>query len=148
MDDYYMEQAGSGIGAYAGVRYQKGDGFFGRLISGSVLPIIKKVMPFLGKTALSSGLDVMNDWSDGAKLSDSLKKRGSEALNKIKTSAMKKMNEMNGNGKRKRASVDDHFPVNDDDDNDYDSPEKSCTLKKAKRASRPIKKKKKAIDFL
>lgn len=130
MDDYYLNQAGSGMGSFSGVRYQRGDGFFGRFISGTVLPIIKKVLPFLGKTALESGVGVMNDWSKGEELGKSLKRHFSEGANKVADAAEEKVKQLTGSGKRKRG--------------------KSVTvkrkIKKKKKVSKP--RKKRAVDFL
>src|SRR5256885_13950463 len=87
MDSYYVNQAGSGIGGFAGVRYQRGDGFLGRLWTGGILPIIKKALPLfsdigkqVGKRALSTGLDIAQDVLDEedvnmATLKESAKKR-------------------------------------------------------------------------
>jgi hypothetical protein len=57
---YYTEQAGNGIAGFSGVKYQKGFGFFGRLLSGAVLPFLK----FLGKNALSTGTSIAQDITD------------------------------------------------------------------------------------
>lgn len=57
---YYIDQAGNGIAGFSGVKYQKGFGFFGRLLSGAVLPFLK----FLGKNALSTGASIAQDLSD------------------------------------------------------------------------------------
>ena len=55
--DYYRHQAGTGIAGFQGYRYQRGHGFFGRLISKAVFPVLK----FLGKRALSTGADIATD---------------------------------------------------------------------------------------
>lgn len=87
MDSYYVNQAGSGISGFAGVRYQRGDGFLGRLWSGGILPIIKKALPLfsdigkqVGKRGLSTGLDIAQDVLDEddvnmATIKESAKKR-------------------------------------------------------------------------
>lgn len=54
---YYVAQAGNGIAGFNGVRYQKGKGFFGRILSGAVFPLLK----FLGKNFLQTGVNVAND---------------------------------------------------------------------------------------
>lgn len=102
MDEYYINQAGSGIGGFAGTRYQKGDGFFGRLISGSILPIIKKVLPFLGKTALNSGIDVINDLSKGDSFKESAKRRMKEAGESIVNKSVEKVKQLTGSGMARR----------------------------------------------
>lgn len=102
MDDYYVKQAGSGIGGFSGSRYQKGDGFFGRFVSGSILPLLKKVLPYLGKTALSAGADILGDVSKGQKLGDSFKNRLNETGQKITDKSMSKVRQLVGGGPKKK----------------------------------------------
>ncbi len=61
---YYVNQAGTGISSYSRVKYQKGHGFFGKILSGEFLPILK----FLGKKALSTGLNIGTDYLQGENL--------------------------------------------------------------------------------
>ncbi|RWS08782.1 uncharacterized protein B4U79_15200, partial [Dinothrombium tinctorium] len=72
---YYVNQAGNGISGFQGQRFQRGHGFFGRIFSGAILPALK----FLGKHALSAGINVAQDSLHGAKFKDSLKNRVREA---------------------------------------------------------------------
>lgn len=102
MDEYYINQAGTGIGGFQGVRYQKGNGFFGRVVSGTVMPILKKVLPFLGKTALSAGSDLLSDIENGSDFKSSVKKRFSEGKKKIGRAAMEKVKLLTGEGKKRR----------------------------------------------
>ena len=71
-----------------------------------MLPLIKKVLPFLGKSALNTGIDVLNDWSQGEKLKDSLSKRVKDTAEKINETAKAKVKEITGSGKRKRWTQD------------------------------------------
>ncbi|RWS05321.1 uncharacterized protein B4U79_06148, partial [Dinothrombium tinctorium] len=48
MDEFYIDQAGNGYPFFAGLRYQRGHGWFGRLFKGGVLPLIR----YVGKKAL------------------------------------------------------------------------------------------------
>ena len=48
--NYYLDQAGSGLSTFERVRYQRGNGFFGRLLSGAILPALR----FLGREALNT----------------------------------------------------------------------------------------------
>lgn len=105
MDDYYVQQAGNGMGGFSGLRYQKGDGFFGRLISGSILPMIKKVLPYLGKTALGAAGEVWNDVSQGEKFKESLKNRLRSTAGKVGFDAMGKLREFTGSGRRRKRRV-------------------------------------------
>ena len=103
MEEYYYNQAGSGIGGFSGLRYQKGNGFFGRLISGTVLPLLKKVLPFLGRTAMETGIGIAKDVSEGKKFKDSFKERAKESGKKISEAALAKAEKMmSGSGIRKR----------------------------------------------
>lgn len=115
MDDYYINQAGSGLGGFAGQRYQKGDGFFGRLISGTVMPIIRKVLPYLGKTAINTGIDILGDVSQGEKFKDSVKRRFRETGERVGEKAMSKVREITGSGRKRRRqkpTTDKKKPIN------------------------------------
>jgi hypothetical protein len=57
LDDYYRQQAGTGIAIYNGARIQRGHGFFGRFFTGTLLPLLKSV----GHKLLSTGVDVADD---------------------------------------------------------------------------------------
>lgn len=98
MDDYYKNQAGSGIGGFHGVRYQKGSGFFGRFITGSVLPVLKKVLPYLGKTAINTGQNVLADMANGENAKTSIRRRLKESSNKVGRDAEEKLRMLTGNG--------------------------------------------------
>lgn len=102
MDEYYANQAGSGLGGFAGVRYQMGDGFFGRMMSGTVLPIIKRVLPYLGRTALSTAKDIVSDVSQGEKFKESFRKRLKNSANKVGEDAMTKVKQLTGSGRRRK----------------------------------------------
>lgn len=58
--EYYAHQAGTGLAAYGGIRFQKGHGFFGRIIKGAV-PLIRQLLPYLGKKALDTGVSIVSD---------------------------------------------------------------------------------------
>ena len=55
--EYYQQQAGTGIAAYGGVRYQRGHGFFGRLLSKAVYPLLR----FFGKQAVGTAANIASD---------------------------------------------------------------------------------------
>jgi hypothetical protein len=61
---YYVNQVGSGLPGFQGIRYQRGHGFFGRLFSNTILPFVKQLLPGIGKRALPSvaGLAQDNIW--------------------------------------------------------------------------------------
>lgn len=85
MDKYYLDQAGHGLPlqAFEGVRYQKGHGFFGRLISRAVLPLLR----YLGGKALSFGKNLYSDVRSGKDIEDALKDRGLESLREVASDA-------------------------------------------------------------
>ena len=134
MDEYYKNQAGSGIGGFAGQRYQKGDGFFGRLVSGSIIPIIRKVLPYLGKTALNTGVNILSDVSNGENFKSSAKRRLSETGRVIGERTMAKVKEITGSGRRRKRRTKQSV--------------KRKPVKRRKKTTSRKKRTKKAIDFL
>ncbi len=42
---YYVNQVGTGLPGFSGVRIQKGHGWFGRLWSNTMLPFMKTFLP-------------------------------------------------------------------------------------------------------
>lgn len=107
--EYYAEQAGSGLSPYVGIRFQKGHGFFGRIIKGAV-PLIKQLLPYLGKKALDTGVSIFSDVynrkdprSSRALITDNLRKTAGaiadDALVKVKT---KLKGQMKGEGIKRR----------------------------------------------
>jgi len=104
MEDYYVRQAGSGIAGYGGVRYQKGNGFFGRLISGGLLPIIKSFLPYFGKKVLTAGTNIAEDMLDGKNFKSSVKSNLNNTARTMAKDAIKKTREavQLGDGMRKR----------------------------------------------
>ena len=76
-DEYYVNQAGNGIAGFSGVRYQKGNVFFGRLFNNAVLPFIK----YLGKNVLKTGANIATDLVDSDDFSlDNIKDVGKRRL--------------------------------------------------------------------
>lgn len=123
------------MGSFAGVRYQRGDGFWGRFISGTVLPLVKKGLPFLGKTAIDAGVGLVNDISKGETFGKSLKNRFKEGAGKVAHALEEKVDQLTGSGKRKRGK------------SSARQIRKSKRQKPAKKKVRSAKKKK-ALDFL
>ena len=77
--NYYNNQVGTGLAGFQGLRYQKGHGWFGRLFSNVVLPLMKQVLPALGKRALPSGIGLAQDILAGDNVGRSALKRLKEA---------------------------------------------------------------------
>lgn len=54
---YYAHQAGTGVATYSGVRYQRGNGFFGRLMKGGILRLLR----YLGERGLETAATVATE---------------------------------------------------------------------------------------
>lgn len=80
-ENYYLKQAGNGVATCTGIRYQKGNGFFGRLISGFAMPLLK----YFGRQGLEAVGNVVSDMKENpdAKLSDIVKKQAKKSLSKV-----------------------------------------------------------------
>lgn len=98
-------QAGSGVSTYGGFRYHrpvmKGNGFFGRMIKGGLLPIIKSVMPYLGSKAAVA----VSDFADNIKQGRSIGSSAKRSLKKGVASMARDLSlkfEQDGNGVRRR----------------------------------------------
>lgn len=102
MDSYYKDQAGSGLGGYSGARYQKGHGWFGRIVSGGLVPILRRVLPYLGKRALETGVGLANDVMEGENFKSSARKRFKAAGKRLEGDALARVRQMTGGGVRRR----------------------------------------------
>ena len=78
-------QTGNGIKSFRGPVMQRGYGLGGffKGLARSFAPIFKQGISHVGKKALSTGLKVVRDVSQGKKLKDSIKQRGKESLNEV-----------------------------------------------------------------
>jgi hypothetical protein len=107
---YYVNQVGTGIPAFQGIRYQRGHGFFGRIFS-SVVPFLKNLLPELGKKVLPSAVGLATDIIEGQNVKQSalnrLKQAGTdvaeETIDQIKTRLQKrKANDQEGARRNKQ----------------------------------------------
>ena len=101
---YYSDQAGNGLQGFSGVRYQKGYGFFGRIVSKMVLPVLR----FLGSNALKAGANIANDIVDTDDFSfDNIKQISRKRLSEKAKGMMKEGAQkiLSGNGIRRRKKV-------------------------------------------
>ncbi|MDI9313018.1 MAG: hypothetical protein QM535_22600 [Limnohabitans sp.] len=99
-EDYYIKQAGNGLHGFSGVRYQKGYGFFGRLLSNAIIPFLK----FFGKNALKAGANIASDLVDKDDFSlNSFKESGKQRIKEQGQNMFNTIKErvMSGNGARK-----------------------------------------------
>ena len=76
-EQYYANQSGNGMPVFYGARMQRGHGIgsiFGSLFR-SVLPIFKRVAPAIGKKAIQTGLEIVDDVASGQSLKEAAKSR-------------------------------------------------------------------------
>ena len=100
--NYYKQQAGNGLVGFEGVRYQKGHGFFGRLISSFAKPLLG----YLGKKALGVGKDLAGDILQGKNIKESGKRRLKQGLKAVGEDALsygkRKLDQVGTGAKRTR----------------------------------------------
>ncbi|RWS04209.1 uncharacterized protein B4U79_11400 [Dinothrombium tinctorium] len=97
MDEFYIDQAGNGYPFFAGIRYQRGHGWFGRLFKGGVLPLLR----YVGKKALKTGSNVVRDVLQGDDLGSSAKKHLKTAVHEAADDAFEKITQRGKGIKRK-----------------------------------------------
>lgn len=98
--NYYVNQAGSGIAGFAGTRDERGRGFFGKLFSSTILPILK----YFDKSALTTGVNVAEDVLEGKNIKEVIKSKAIESGKNITRDAIERSPSyiQKGSGKRKR----------------------------------------------
>jgi hypothetical protein len=83
---YYLEQAGSGIGPiYSGPLYQSGHGIgsFLAKIFRTVSPYLRRSARRVGRELLRTGKDVLDDLGNDMNLKESLENRSREAFKRV-----------------------------------------------------------------
>jgi hypothetical protein len=85
METYYLNQAGTGLPLqiFAGTRYQRGSGFFGRFFMSKIMPILR----YLGEQAVSTGQAILSDTKNSAK------NRVGATMDKIANDAIRKLSD-------------------------------------------------------
>jgi len=89
INKYYDEQAGSGISGFEGIQYQhqKGSGFFGRILKGIGLPLVR----YFGRQALETGKNIASDVLGGVNIKRAGKKRLRETMESMTGDAKRKL---------------------------------------------------------
>lgn len=99
---YYLQQSGSGLAGFSGTKLQRGFGWWSRLFNSTILPALR----YIGKEAVNTGTDVIEDVIDGRNLKDSIQERGLTTLKAMGRTATKKarsmVNTQVGAGRRRR----------------------------------------------
>ena len=104
-EDYYVQQAGSGLPVFHGSSFQKGYGLgsifrsFGR----AVLPLLKSGAKAVGKEAIKSGTQLLGDILEGDNVKRAAAKRAKKAGKNLLRSAVKHFSDTPP-GKRKKAT--------------------------------------------
>lgn len=100
---YYVNQVGSGIQGFSGTKYQRGYGFFSKLFQSAILPALK----YLGRTALSTGSNILGDVAEGRNFKESIKSRGLAASKQVAVDAFDrgKRFAQTGQGRRRETRV-------------------------------------------
>ena len=101
--NYYVNQAGSGIGGFQGVRFQRGQGFFGNIFKSAIMPLLK----YLGPKLLKTGASVASDAISGENVLQSLKTHGKSAARDIASDVGERAVRFaqTGRGRKRRRSV-------------------------------------------
>src|SRR5258705_10644126 len=101
---FYTHQAGHGLPIYSGSDYQRGHGLgslFGSLARAAI-PLLKDGAKYVGKKLLSTGMSVADDMVSGESLRGSLKRRGVDAVDSVRSDAIKRFCPQQGGGRRRR----------------------------------------------
>jgi len=103
LEDHYVYQTGSGLNYYQGSPYQRGYGLGGlfRSFFRAAAPLFKSGAKAIGKQVFHSGVNLMNDISQGQDFRGAAKRRFKEAGKVLTDKAADKVKSMIGNGERR-----------------------------------------------
>lgn len=77
--DYYLNQVGSGLSVFSGVRRQHGHGFLGGLLRAAA-PLLKQGAKRLGRHVLETGVNIAGDMMSGVPAKRAVKRRVMEKI--------------------------------------------------------------------
>ena len=107
---YYLDQQqGNGMPVFMGTPWMRGYGQVGFGLGGlfkslarAVMPMVKSGAKALGKSALTTGANVLKDVASGKDLKQAIKTRGKEAVSEAKDKAINRLQTFaqTGSGKR------------------------------------------------
>ena len=104
-NDFYMHQAGGAFDPYVSYRYlptQRGNGFFGRLISGGIMPLIRQVLPYLTSRSVEGVEGIVNDMKEGRSIKESAKRQLKRSASTVLQDMATKISKQAGSGLRRR----------------------------------------------
>ena len=86
-EEYYLNQGGRGLPAFAGARYQRGHGLGNmlRTLTKVALPFLKKGVTKVGKQALRTSMAIAGDLMQGQNVKKAAKRRLSQGLTELVT---------------------------------------------------------------
>lgn len=105
MDNYYMDQCGSGIATYRGRRYQRGHGFLGSFFRGAVAPLLQRALPYLGHAAIDGASQIARQMANGEKFRVAAKQVARAKARQAISDGLVKVAKMRGEGVRKRKTA-------------------------------------------
>ena len=96
---YYLDQQqGNGMPVFMGTPWMRGYGQVGFGLGGlfkslarAVMPMVKSGAKALGKSALTTGANVLKDVASGKDLKQAIKTRGKEAVSEVKDKAINRL---------------------------------------------------------
>lgn len=104
-EQFYCDQAGNGIDDfYSSYRYlpnQRGNGFFGRLIKSSLLPLLKSIMPYIKDTAVEGVGNLIENVKSGENIKQAAKNALKNTASNVLTDMAAKVKKQKGSGLRK-----------------------------------------------
>lgn len=103
-EDYYSQQSGNGLNYYQGTALQKGYGFGGlfKSLFRAAVPLFKSGAKAVGKQLFHTGVDMLNDISQGEDIKAVAKRRFKEAGKNLTDKAAVKVKSMIGSGQRNK----------------------------------------------
>lgn len=103
-EDYYVQQTGSGLNYYQGAAFQRGYGFGGlfRSLFRAAAPLFRSGAKAVGKQLFHSGVNMLNDLSQGENFKMAAKRRLKEAGQNLTDKAAVKVKSMIGSGRRNK----------------------------------------------
>lgn len=84
------------------VANQRGNGFFGRIVRGSILPLIKSVLPYIKDVALDGVGGLINDLKEGKTVKEASKNQLKRTSSAVLGDMVKRLRLQTGSGVRRK----------------------------------------------
>ena len=112
-EEYYLNQAGSGLPVFVGSRHMKGHGI-GNVLSGLVrmaVPILKKTGKAVLREGVRTGIGILDDVTRGANIKKSLKNRAQQSGNRLIQNAVSQFKTARSPGRPRRKVIKRRLPT-------------------------------------